>query len=76
MTSLLKKQAETDLRKSEARFRSLITATAQVIWTTDPLGKVIEDIPSWRRFTGQNYEDVLGYKWVEALHPDDRQKNA
>ena len=68
------KQAETDLRKSEARFRSLVTATAQVIWTTDPLGKVVEDIPSWRRFTGQSYEEVLGYKWVEALHPDDRQK--
>ena len=68
------KQAELDLRKSEARFRSLVTATAQVIWITGPQGNVEEDIPSWRRFTGQSYEEVLGYKWVEALHPDDRQK--
>ena len=68
------KQAELDLRKSETRFRSLVTATAQVIWTTDANGKVTEDIPSWRRFTGQSYQEALGNNWTEALHPDDRQK--
>ncbi|HEX6608415.1 MAG TPA: hypothetical protein VF276_16055, partial [Chloroflexia bacterium] len=29
------------LRASEARYRSLVLATAQIVWTTDPHGAVV-----------------------------------
>src|SRR5262249_36134499 len=34
---------------------------------------VIEDSPSWRAFTGQTLEELLGAGWLNALHPDDRE---
>jgi PAS domain S-box-containing protein len=32
---------------------------------------VVEDLPSWRRFTGQSLEEIQGWGWSKALHPDD-----
>ena len=66
-----RKQAEEELRKSEARHRSYIEVTEQLGWTTDANGEVVEDIPSWRGFTGQGEKEVKGWGWSKALHPDD-----
>jgi len=66
------KQAELDLRDSEERFRALVTASAQIVWTTDAAGQVVEDSSSWRAFTGQTFEQRRGEGWAKALHPDDR----
>ena len=59
------------LRASEARFRALVDASAQIVWTTDAAGRAVEDSPSWRAFTGQSEEDWRGRRWLEAIHPDD-----
>lgn len=67
-----KKRTEVALRLSEERFRSLIMATAQMVWTTTPGGLTVEDTPSWRAFTGQSEQEWLGAGWVDAIHPDDR----
>lgn len=64
------------LRLSEERYRALISATAQIVWTTDVHGQVVEDSPSWRAFTGQTHEQWLGSGWLDAIHPDDRQQAA
>ncbi|MCG3198228.1 MAG: Adaptive-response sensory-kinase SasA [bacterium] len=66
-----RKNTERNLQLSEERFRSLILATAQIVWTTDAEGNV-EDMPAWRAFTGQSIEEVRGARWTEALHSDDR----
>jgi PAS domain S-box-containing protein len=66
-----RKQAEEALRKSEARYRSYIEVTEQLGWTTNANGEVVEDIPSWRTFTGQSEEEVKGWGWSHALHPED-----
>ena len=31
----------------------------------------MEDIPSWRKFTGQSEEETKGAGWAKALHPGD-----
>jgi len=36
------------VRRSEARYRSLVQAGAQVVWVTTPTGEVAEDSPEWR----------------------------
>ena len=71
-------QAEQALRESELRFRALIEASAQIVWTTDAAGRVSEDSPSWRAFTGQAVDAWLASPtdapagWVDMIHPDER----
>jgi PAS domain S-box-containing protein len=60
--------------RGEERYRSLIAATAQLVWTTDAQGNVVEDIPTWRAFTGQSEDQIKGRGWINALHPDDRER--
>ncbi|CAH0315307.1 Alkaline phosphatase synthesis sensor protein PhoR [Massilia sp. Bi118] len=68
--------AESALRVREERFRSLVMATSQIVWTSAADGRVLEDSPSWRAFTGQSYEEWKEYGWLDALHPDDRETTA
>ncbi|MFH0792759.1 MAG: PAS domain S-box protein, partial [bacterium] len=65
------RQRTVELAESEERFRSLVTATAQMVWTTDAAGNVVDDIPSWRAYTGQTVEQIRSAGWADALHPDD-----
>jgi PAS domain S-box-containing protein len=65
---------EESLRLSEERYRSLIMATAGIVWTTDAAGQVIEDQPGWRAFTGQTSEEIQGAGWLAAVDPDSRQE--
>ncbi|WP_120010617.1 PAS domain-containing protein [Teichococcus vastitatis] len=67
-----RKRAEVAIREHEQRYRALVAASAQAVWTTDADGVVTEDSSSWRAFTGQTFEEWLGYGWLNAIHPDDR----
>ena len=70
------KQAVKAVREGEQRYRSLIEATSQVVWTTDAQGQVAGDMPLWRKFTGQTFEEIQGWGWINSLHPDDRERTA
>jgi len=67
-------EAERALRVREERFRSLVMATSQIVWTNTADGRVLEDSPSWRAFTGQSYDEWKEFGWLDALHPDDRER--
>lgn len=64
------------LRESEQRFRTLIDASAQIVWTAAPDGSIVEDSAGWRAFTGQTHEQRVGWGWLDALHPEDRDRAA
>ena len=64
------------LRKSEQRYRSLIEATAQIIWDTKAEGELVTPQPGWSAFTGQTYEEYQGWGWLNAIHPDDQAHTA
>lgn len=64
--------AERSLRESEERYRSVVAASSEIIWQTNAEGQVVEDLPTWREFTGCRFEDIQGLRWADALHPDDR----
>jgi PAS domain S-box-containing protein len=68
-----RKQTEAAMQLSEERYRALALVTSQIVWTTNPAGEV-EDMPMWRDFTGQSVNEVRGWGWIEALHPDDRER--
>lgn len=62
------------LLKSEQRYRILIEATSQAVWQGAPDGSLMYPIASWQKITGQTNEEMLGFGWLNAVHPDDRQK--
>ena len=59
-------------RRLERRYRGLVEATGQIVWSTNAAGEVVEDSPSWRAFTGQTLLQSLGMGWMDAMHPEDR----
>ncbi|GGO39283.1 PAS domain-containing sensor histidine kinase [Deinococcus humi] len=67
-----RKLAELSIQRSEARFRSLVTASSQVVWITTPEGLASSSQPAWEELTGQDCEASRGQGWTEAIHPDDR----
>ncbi len=71
-----RRRTEESLRLSEERFRSLVAAMAEIVWTTDAGGQMIEDQPGWRAYTGQTAEELKGAGWLAAVHPDFRQEGA
>lgn len=62
------------LLRSEQRYRSLVKATAQVVWLADPEGKALGTMADWREYTGQPTEQMQGWGWLEAIHPEDRER--
>lgn len=70
------RRAEEEVRRSEQRFRSLITATAQIVWTTRANGAFPPPQPAWAAFTGQSPDAYKGAGWLDAVHEDDRAETA
>ena len=66
--------AEEALRESEGRFRNLADNAPVMIWVTDAAGSTTYLNRSWYEFTGQTPETGLGHGWLDALHPDDRDR--
>jgi PAS domain S-box-containing protein len=62
------------LARSESRYRAIVTAapTQQAIWVANAEGEIGEDVPALREITGQSYEELRGWGWADAIHPDDR----
>jgi PAS domain S-box-containing protein len=71
--ALLRREATRDLRESEARFRNMAEHAPVMMWMTDPTGSLTYLNRLWSEFTGQSFEEALGYGAWDALHPDDRQ---
>jgi PAS domain S-box-containing protein len=68
-----RKHAETALRLSEVRYRTLIEALPQLVWTCGTDGRCTYLSPQWIAYTGQYpAPGQLDKAWRAALHPDDR----
>ncbi|KAI5913049.1 EAL domain-containing protein [Azoarcus sp. PA01] len=71
-TALARQLASERLRQSEERFRVLVEETAQAVWEGDAAGALVVHSPSWSAYTGQTFEEMAGFGWLDAIHPDDR----
>jgi PAS domain S-box-containing protein len=63
-----------ELRWSEARYRTLAMATAQIIWTGPPDGGVADVSDSWTAVTGHPKEAALGRRFLELIPDPDRER--
>jgi len=74
-TETLRREAE-DRRREEERYRSLVEATTAIVWNTPASGEFESEQPGWSAFTGQDFEQLQGWGWLNAVHPDDRPHTA
>jgi PAS domain S-box-containing protein len=71
-----RKRAEQALRESEDHYRHTVELNPQIPWLMDAEGRNIEVSPRWQATTGLTREQTTGAGWMDALHPDDRQRVA
>ena len=62
------------LEDSEARFRELADRSAAMIWLADASRQRTFFNKAWYAFTGQSEEQQVDERWIEALHPRDRER--
>ncbi len=71
-----RKVAEAALSTSEAQFRTLAEALPAMIFVADADGKNIYSNQQFHAYSGMDGDALLGDGWIEALHPDDRERAA
>ena len=64
--------AEAALRESEGRYRALLEAVPQLVWTSRADGSSDYFNPQWQTYTGAVEQDHLGWGWLKAVHESDR----
>jgi len=67
------KQTDAALQKSERRYQTLASISPVGIFRTDADGATTYVNPRWCEITGLAAEEALGYGWLEAVHPEDRE---
>ena len=61
------------LRESERRWQSLTEALPQLVWSATPDGACDYFSTQWTAHTGVAEAELLGWRWLETLHPEDRE---
>ncbi len=66
-------EAEKTIRESEELFRLLSSAAPIGIFRADREGRWVYVNKRWSEMTGREAETALGYGWLQAVHPEDRE---
>lgn len=67
-----RKQMETELAESEAKFRRLVENAQDLIWSCDQAGRFTYLSPQFKSLFGWEPEEWLGQHFSDLLHPEDR----
>lgn len=70
----VRREAQARLEESEERFRNMADHAPVMMWVTEPSGSGAYRNARWYEFTGQTPETGLGMGWLEAVHPEDRER--
>ena len=69
-----RKQSEEALKESQHLFQTLSQVSPVGIFRTDPDGFTTYVNPRWLELSGISFEEAIGFGWVKAVYPDDREK--
>ncbi len=60
--------------EEEPDFRRMVESMPHLVWQANPLGDWIWASPQWTAFTGQSLDRSRGCGWLDAVHPEDRER--
>ncbi|MBJ7332945.1 MAG: PAS domain S-box protein, partial [Solirubrobacteraceae bacterium] len=66
--------AESRLRASEERYRGLMTNVPAGVFLADIHGELLYVNETWCELAGLKPGQALGRGWLQAVHPDDRER--
>ena len=69
-----RKRVEEELRASEEQYHSLADLIPGIVWTARPDGWIDYANQSWFKHTGLTMQQTEGVGWIEAVHPEDRER--
>jgi PAS domain S-box-containing protein len=61
---------------TRSKFENLLELAPQVVWFADGEGRITHCNPYWYDYTGLSRRETLGEEWIDAIHPDDRERVA
>jgi len=67
-------EVQQKLADEQERTRFILENLPVLIWTATPDGQRDYFNPRWLAFTGRDMADELDGRWIESLHPDDRER--
>ena len=70
-----RKRAEEALRESEEHYRALIEVSPQMVWMARADGSNIFWNQWWYDYTGLTRAESEGFAWVQAVHPEHRDRH-
>jgi two-component system sensor histidine kinase UhpB len=65
-------QAQAALAASEARYRALVQAFSEAVWSYGAVSGFEPGVKWWCELTGQSPDEAANEGWFHAIHPDDR----
>ncbi len=66
-----RQRAEEDIKHNEARFRSLVENSFEVVAMVDTQAKVLYTSPPTKNILGFDHSELLGHSMFEWMHPQD-----
>ena len=69
-----RKKSEEALIASQHLFQTLAQVSPVGIFRTRPDGYTTYVNPKWMELSGLTYEEAIGFGWLKAVHPDDREQ--
>ncbi|WP_407543260.1 PAS domain S-box protein (plasmid) [Deinococcus radiomollis] len=65
-------QAENAVQASREQLRAVANLVPDLLWESEPDGETTWYNGRWLEYTGQSFEQAVGWGWLDAIHPDDR----
>jgi two-component system, chemotaxis family, CheB/CheR fusion protein len=69
-----RKMAEQMISESQQRYQTMTEVIPQLVWTCRPDGFCDYMSRQWFDYTGKTSDALLGFCWLEQIHPEDRTK--
>jgi two-component system CheB/CheR fusion protein len=69
----IKERANSIVREKEARFGAVTELVPNLMWSSEPNGRVNWYNQRYLTYTGQTLEEALEHGWMWPVHPDDRE---
>jgi PAS domain S-box-containing protein len=69
-----RKQSDEILKESEEQYRALVEVSPQIVWTARGDGFITFCNQYWLDYTGLSVNETLGSGWVDAIHPEHRER--